>query len=90
MRSKRVALATKHVLYFDPLLTYFYFVLGTSIKCSFKRMLVLDTWRSIKDSKSELERWNRVFRALIQLLPDVENFIADDLEKRVTKFVQDW
>ena len=71
------------MLYFDPHLTVFCFVLGTSIECSFKRMLVLDTWLSIKDSKSELERWRRVFQALIQLLPDVENLIADNLEKRV-------
>lgn len=47
-------------------------------------MLALDTWHSIKDSKSELERSGRIFQALMQLLPVVENLITNDLEKRVT------
>ncbi|GBP71305.1 hypothetical protein EVAR_57689_1 [Eumeta japonica] len=67
---------------------------STSIECSFKRMLVLDTWMSIKGSDSELQRQQRVFQALTQLLPDVENVITNNFEKRVanlcTRFAAIW
>lgn len=80
---RRVARATKYLLYFDQHITVYCFVLGTNIECSLKKLFVLGTWLSIKDSKSEPERWRQAFQALMQLLPDVQNFNSDDLQKRV-------
>lgn len=47
-------------------------------------MLVLDTWLSIKDSKSDADRCRQVFQTLTQLVPEVENMNTDDLQNRIS------
>lgn len=68
--------------------------LGTTIKCSFTRMLVLDTWMSVDGYNSDADRRRRVFQTLTRLLPDVENVDTNDLQNRINyickKLVSYW
>lgn len=59
---------------------FFFYSAGTTIKCSFSRMHVLNTWLSATNKKNEADRSREVFGMLAASLPGTENIQTDKLK----------